>query len=63
MDDETPLGMLSIEMAAKYLGVSVNSVRRLAKEGDLPHARYVGKLHFRLVDLDLFVDCHTVEAA
>ena len=63
MDDETTEGMLSIEAAAKYLDVSVNSVRRLCSSGELEHARYLGRIRFRRETLDSYVSEHTYEAA
>jgi excisionase family DNA binding protein len=62
MEDKTER-MLSIEAAARYLGVSSASVRRLVRDGALPHARYLGALHFRRGDLDEFVNEHLIEAA
>jgi excisionase family DNA binding protein len=63
MLDAAPDGTLTIEPAARYLSTSVMSVRRLAKDGVIPCAKYLGKLHFYIADLDEYVAEHTHKVA
>jgi excisionase family DNA binding protein len=63
MDSDSSTGMFSVEEAARFLGVSSHSVRRLAQSGELQSVRYLNRLMFRHEALDEFVDRHTVEAA
>lgn len=44
--------ILLIDEAAQYLKVSDRTLRRMAKDGEIPHFRIRGILHFRQIDLD-----------
>jgi excisionase family DNA binding protein len=55
-------GVVKLDEAARYLAVSTVTVRRLVASGELPVARYAGKMTFRVDDLEGFIDAHTVEA-
>lgn len=63
MEDQAPVGTLTVEPASRYLGVSVITMRRWVRDGVIAHARYCGRLHFRIEDLDAFVTEHMVEVA
>ena len=46
---------LSIEATADYLGVSVSSVWRLLRSGELPKAKIAGRTLVRRVDAEAFL--------
>ncbi len=48
--------MLDIEAAATCLGVSVSTVRRLVRSGDLPAFRVGRQLRFRPEDIDAYIE-------
>jgi excisionase family DNA binding protein len=50
---------LSIPDAGGYLGVSADTIRRLIRSGDLPHARIGKSIRLRRVDLDEFLQTQT----
>ncbi|HOK32540.1 MAG TPA: helix-turn-helix domain-containing protein [Limnochordia bacterium] len=54
----TPAALPTRE-AARYLGLSPITMRRLAKRGELPHVRVGKALLFRVVDLDAFLEART----
>lgn len=47
--------VLDAAEAAAYLGVSVWTVYRMARGGEIPHARVSRSLRFRLEDLDRYL--------
>lgn len=61
-DDRDTAVVFNAEQAARRLAISVNSLRRLARQGDIPTVQYAGRTLFRREDLDEFIDSHTVEA-
>jgi excisionase family DNA binding protein len=63
MDDDIPVGSLTIEEAARYLGVSVGFLRKLVRRNDISHARYGNRLHFRPVDLNMYIERNLYEVA
>lgn len=46
----------TVTQASKILGVSEQTVRRYAREGELPSSRRAGKVIFLLKDLEKFID-------
>jgi excisionase family DNA binding protein len=49
---QTPTEWIDADSAARLLGVSTTSVRRLARSGELPHARVGGLLRFDRAAID-----------
>jgi excisionase family DNA binding protein len=50
--------LIQIKEAAAILGVSLVTVRRLVRDGSLPHIRINGRLYFRLNELYAYVEAH-----
>jgi excisionase family DNA binding protein len=50
---------LSIPEAGTYLGVSADTVRRLVRAGEIPHARIGNSIRIRRVDLEEYLDRRT----
>lgn len=57
--DGFPTAALDLDETAAYLAVSVSTVRRLVERGDLPHARVLQSLRFRVQDLDTYLEKRT----
>lgn len=57
--DGMPTAALDLQEAAAYLAVSVSTMRRLVERGDLPHARVLNSLRFRVEDLDAYLQAQT----
>jgi excisionase family DNA binding protein len=55
--------LLEINAAATYLDDSVRHLRRLVDERRIPFTRVGGKIRFRIVDLDAWLDERSVPAA
>jgi excisionase family DNA binding protein len=52
--------VLNVRETAAYLRVSVPTIYRLAKRGDITHTRVGGRtLRFRIEDLDKYLAAHT----
>lgn len=60
-ESETSLepAAISIPEAGRYLGVSPDTVRRLIRAGDIPHARIGASIRIRRIDLDAYLDSQT----
>ena len=43
------------EQAAKLLGISVSSLERLHKAGEIPRLKHVGKVFYRVATLDAWL--------
>ena len=54
-----PVAALSIPDAGTYLGVSSDTVRRLVRAGELPHARIGNSIRIRRVDLEEYLQERT----
>ncbi|HSH77318.1 MAG TPA: helix-turn-helix domain-containing protein [Herpetosiphonaceae bacterium] len=52
--------MLDIEAAATCLGVSVSTVRRLVRTGDLPAFRVGRQLRFRPEEIDAYIESRRI---
>ncbi|MHC4128113.1 MAG: helix-turn-helix domain-containing protein [Planctomycetota bacterium] len=50
-----PVAALSIPDAGTYLGVSSDTVRRLVRAGEIPHARIGNSIRIRHVDLEEYL--------
>jgi excisionase family DNA binding protein len=50
---------LSVPTAAIYLGVSVDTIRRLVRAGSIPHARIGSAIRIRRADLDAYLEDQT----
>ena len=50
---------LSISDAATYLAVSTDTVRRLIRAGEIPHARIGNSIRIRRVDLESYLEAQT----
>jgi excisionase family DNA binding protein len=50
---------VSIPDAARYLGVSADTVRRLIRGGALPHARIGNSIRIRRADLETYLQDQT----
>jgi excisionase family DNA binding protein len=50
---------LSITDTGRYLSVSVDTVRRLIRDGKLPHARIGNSIRVRRTDVDAFLNEQT----
>ncbi len=48
--------VLSIPQAGAYLGVSPDTVRRLIRNGTIPHARIGNSIRIRRADLDGYLE-------
>lgn len=61
MNPANSLGLLTRDEAAARLGISVKTLRRLVRIGDLPAVRYspTSVLRFREVDLRKFIESRT----
>jgi excisionase family DNA binding protein len=46
---------LSIADTGRYLAVSIDTVRRLIRSGNLPHARIGNSIRIRRADLDAYL--------
>lgn len=46
---------MNVEQTAEYVGLSTYTVRRLAKEGDLPAAKIGRSYRFKREDIDTYV--------
>lgn len=46
---------MNVEQAAQYVGLSAYTVRRLAKDGDLPAAKIGRSYRFKRDDIDSYV--------
>lgn len=57
--DGKPTAVLDTLEAAAYLGVSEPTLRRLIREGEVPHVRIGRALRFRVADLDAYLEKHT----
>ncbi|AVV56389.1 DNA-binding protein [Paenibacillus glucanolyticus] len=44
--------IFDIKEAARYRKVSVSTLRRMVKDGEIPYFRQRGQLYFRQIDLD-----------
>ncbi len=51
--------VLTVQEAAVYLSISVVTLYRLIRTGDIPHIRVGGSLRFRAADLDGYLDDNT----
>ncbi|MHC4421483.1 MAG: helix-turn-helix domain-containing protein [Planctomycetota bacterium] len=54
-----PVAALSIPDAGTYLGVSSDTVRRLVRAGEIPHARIGNSIRIRHVDLEEYLQDKT----
>jgi len=54
-----PTAALDLQEASAYLAVSPWTLRRLVGRGDLPHARVLNSLRFRVEDLDEYLRAQT----
>ena len=52
----SPAGLMDLANAAKYLGVEVCTVRNLRRFRRIPYLKVGGKLRFRKMDLDKFIE-------
>lgn len=50
---------VSISQAGQYLGVSTDTVRRLIRAGEIPHARIGASIRIRCADLDDYLEART----
>lgn len=57
--DGMPTAALDLLEASAYLAVSPSTVRRLVARGDLPHARVLNSIRFRVEDLDVYLTAQT----
>lgn len=48
--------IFDVKEAAQYRKVSVSTLRRMVKDGEIPYFRQRGQLYFRQIDLDKNVD-------
>ena len=48
--------VLSIPHAGAYLGVSPDTMRRLIRDGKIPHARIGNSIRIRRADLDAYLE-------
>ena len=54
-ENTIPRGALSADEAAAYLGVSLSTIHRLTRAGELAHVRVGRLIRFRREDLDAFL--------
>ena len=54
--------VVSLSESAKLLDVSVDTVRRLVRKGDIPHVRIGVGLKVRRTDLDVYVNSRATRA-
>ncbi|MHC4766003.1 MAG: helix-turn-helix domain-containing protein [Planctomycetota bacterium] len=54
-----PVAALSIPDAGTYLGVSSDTVRRLVRAGEIPHARIGNSIRIPRVDLEEYLQKKT----
>ena len=57
--DDNATALLDARAAAAYLVVNIETLSRLARAGELPHAREGRALRFRLVDLERYLEEQT----
>jgi excisionase family DNA binding protein len=53
--------MFDKQNLARYFGVSVDTIERLVKAGDLPAVRIGGQVRFTLEDVDGFIHKHRIK--
>ena len=61
-DPAVPKAALSTREAARYLNISLPTMYRLLKAGELPYLRIGRILRFRLEDLDRFLESRVIPA-
>ena len=59
----SPSGLMNLEAAAAYLGVSVGVMRTLRRLHKLPYCKIGVRLYFRQQDLDTFIQSRMKPAA
>lgn len=62
-DHTTPPALISVRAAAAALGVSTDTIYRLAGSGELRSIRVRGRRLIRPADLELYLDAHAAGGA